>query len=124
MLPGLLASSTQNFTWCRLGGWPSFGGLDVTSYHCHWSIYVGAPEGLFCSSHFILVYCFCLLEVKGILYNYIIQVCGISCIISLRSRLQHVSIYEIQGNSILFCTMLTSVLRDTPHHFLHLSPLA
>ena len=25
---------------------------------------------------------------------------------------------------MLLCTMLTSVLRDTPHHFLHLSPLA
>ena len=146
MLPGLLASFTQNFAMCGSGDWPSFSGLDVSPHCCHWSIYIEVPGGLFCSCHSILVYCFCLLEVKGRLYNYTIQCVryhviyykevGYSMCPYMRYSitqflvmgspllsLVHLIVLSTIG-LILLCTILTSVLRDIPHHFLHLSPLA
>ena len=39
----------------------------------------------------------------------------------LLSSLVHVTVLQITS-LILLCTLLTTLLRDTPHHILHLSP--
>ena len=140
MLPGLFASINWSLVWCRFGSQPPLSGLDVSSYCCYWSVYVGVCGGLLGSHHSMCLW-FLLAISKGntlqlyniadrrpaLYYNtYPFMKYSVTQFLfryfSWLSLLQLIA-WQTMG-LILLCRMLTSVFKVVPHHSLHLSPLA